>query len=222
MTYKSREDHYDGDNVTKWSGEAARQMKVLPLGAEQKASRPIIESWIKDHQLQGGTAADFGCGTAFYRKVFSPMRYIGIDQNPDMISASKLRWPGPDEIFYQVPLNKVLDHYPELENTVDVGMFVTVLQHIHHEVADEIMEQVSRILKPGAPLFVFEATYVEAFYPPETRKKYGYPEIDPERLDSILYGAAVYTVKGWSHFLDRFGFDVRSYDGRCGHLAIKR
>ncbi len=218
--YQKREDHFDGDDTAKWSGEAERQMRLLPLGTERNVSHPLVKSWLEDRQIQG-TAVDFGCGTAFYRTLFSGMRYIGIDQNPDMIAASKARWPGPDETFYQVPLNKILDNHPELENAVDAGLFLTVLQHNHHETADEIMEQVKRMLKPGALLFVMEATYVEEFYPSKTRQQLGLPDPDPERLDSMVYGAAIYTVKGWAHFLDRFGFDY-FYDGAGAHIGIKR
>lgn len=219
---KSRKDFFDGDDTAKWSGEAKRQMQVLPPGAEKSFSWPLYESWVNKLDLRG-TAVDFGCGTAYYRPLFSNMNYIGVDQNPDMILSSKVRWPqGQREKFYQTPLNKITDNFPELSGVGDAGLFVTVLQHNHYEVADEIMQQVCRVLKSGATLFLFEATYIETYYPPETRKRYGFPDIDPNRLDSIIYGAAIYTEKGWRNFFDKFGFDVLDYDGGCGYVAKRR
>jgi SAM-dependent methyltransferase len=223
--YKTRAQHYDGDDTRKWSGEARRQMTVLPPtdATNAKFAWPLYDVWVEKLGLAGGTAVDFGCGTAYYRSLFKELDYIGIDQNPEMIASSKIRWPESETVkFYQTPLTAILKNFPELKNTADAGLFVTVLQHNHHETAEEIMVDVCQILKPGAALFLFEATYIETYYPLETRQRGGFRDIDPECLDSMAYGAAVYTLKGWHAFFDRHGFDVLHYDNGCGHVAIKR
>lgn len=221
---KSREAFFDGDDTKKWSGEAKRQMEVLPPGDKITPREwPYYDEWLKKLGVTG-TAIDFGCGTALYRPLFSRMDYVGIDQNTDMITASKIRWKDSDkkETFCQAPLNDIISKYPELVGVGDAGLFVTVLQHNHYEVADEIMGQVNKILKPGAVLFLVEATYIERYYPDQTRLAGNFPDIEPDKLTSMVYGAAIYTEKGWRHFFDGHGFDVLDYDNGCGYVAKKR
>lgn len=219
---KSRAAFFDGDDTAKWSGEARRQMAALPAG-QSASSWPLpLAPWTSVLPA-GGTAVDFGCGTAYYRMCFKGMNYIGIDQNPDMLASAKTRWPaGGTESFFQTPLNKILDNFPQLSGVGDAGLFLTVLQHNHYEVAEEIMGHATRVLKPGATLIMHEATYIERWFPAADRKRYGFPEIDPECLESMAYGAAIYTEKGWRHFLNRFGFDTVFYDGGGWFVAKKR
>ena len=125
---------------------------------------------------------DFGCGSGLARAQFWGANYIGIDQNPDMIEACKTRWLArdPDLQVYQTPLNTILDNYPELEGIGDIGVFITVLQHNHWEVAREILEQTYRVLKPGALLTLSEGTYIDKYFSLEIRRQYSLPDvIDP-------------------------------------------
>jgi len=221
---KTRFEFYDGDDVDKWAGEAARQLEVHPPGQENMSDRIPFVLWLKEQNgSPDQTVVDFGCGTGLARTLFEGMNYIGIDQNPDMLEGIETRWKNRDPKVraYESPLNQILQHHPDLEGIADVGCLITVLQHNHWETAAEILDQVHRVLKPGAYLLMFEGTYIERHYPLETRKKYDLPDLDPERLECVD-GGAIFTPKGWAHFLDQHGFELLKYDGDCGHLSRRR
>lgn len=222
----TREEFCDGDDVKKWSEEAARQLEVHPPGAEQMSpsvAHPFIR-WQKEFNVPSdGTVVDFGCGTGLIRPVFAEMNYIGVDQNPDMLIGIQKRWQGRDSKVraFESPLNQITLHHPELKEVADVGCFCTVLQHNHWETAKEILAQAFQVLKPGAILMMFEATFTDEKYPLETRIKYKMPAPDPERLLPVD-GGAVFTPKGWANMLDEAGFDHLEYDGDCGHVSRRR
>ena len=219
----SRAQFFDGDDTAKWAGEAARQLETYPPGQENGGAEFRI--WSERYGVsKEATAYDFGCGTGLARPGFSGMRYVGIDQNPAMIAGFRQRWleRDPQVSVYTSPLNQILQNHPHLAQTGDVGCFLTVLQHNHWETAAEILDQAYGVLRPGAFLFLVEATFNEKHYPAETRRKYGLPDpIDPERL-ACVDGGAVFTYKGWCHFLRRHGFEVVDYDGDCGYVALRR
>ena len=85
----------------------------------------------------------------------------------------------------------------------------------------QILDEAAKVLKPGALLVMFEGTYTEKHYPKETRIKYDLPDIDPERLE-CADGPAIFTPKGWAHFLDQHGFELLEYDGDCGHVSRRK
>ena len=219
-----RSEFYDGDDTAKWTGEAARQLEVCPPGQEGEGDKIPFVMWIKEQEGSSDwTVVDFGCGTGLARNLFEKMNYIGIDQNFAMLKGIEARWKGLDlkVCVYESPLTEILQRYPELENVADVGCSITVLQHNHWETAAEILDQIYRVLKSGAYFFMFEATYIEKYYPLETREKYELPDLDPDRLQCID-GGAIFTSKGWGHFLDQHGFELLKYDGDCGYLSRRR
>lgn len=220
---KTRAQFFDGDDTGKWAGEAARQLQVFPPGSEKGGNEfPPLRA--KYGIPNDGVGVDFGCGTGLVRPGFGTMNYIGIDQNPGMLAGIEKRWAGrdPKVSAYESPLNKILDNHPQLREVGDLGCFVTVLQHNHWETAAEILDQAHGVLKPGAYLFLMEATYIERHYPKETRLKYGLPDpIDPERLECVD-GAAIFTPKGWIHFLGQRGFEFLQYDGDCCYVFRRR
>jgi SAM-dependent methyltransferase len=184
------------------------------------SERIPFSRWLGEYNIsRDGTVVDFGCGTGLARIIFEDMHYIGIDQNEAMLDGICQRWEGRDPKVnaYEAPLSQILVHHPELEGVADLGCFITVLQHNHWETAAEILDQAYRILKPNTHLMLFEGTYIEKHYPEEVRRKYDLPELDPERLECVD-GGAIFTPKGWEHFLGQHGFELLEYDGDCSYI----
>lgn len=212
---KPREEFFDGDDKEKWSEEAQRQITENLPGKEPSYDSFGFRQFVLENNLQG-IGVDFGCGTGQARPVFEGMGYIGIDQNPDMIEGLQKRWKGRNQgpiQYYQTPLTSILQNFPDLESTGDAGLFITVLQHNHYETAGEILDQAFGVLKPGAVLFMMEATYTEEYYPENVRIKYDLPPVDPERLECVD-GPAIYTPKGWFNLLAKHGFELVKYTGK--------
>jgi SAM-dependent methyltransferase len=157
------------------------------------------------------------------RPVFPGMSYIGIDQNPSMLAGIRTRWQerDPGIRVYESPLAQITILHPELRGIADMGCFVTVLQHNHWSTAGEILDQAFQVLKPGGLLVLVEGTYIDKHYPAEARAKYRLPPLDPDRLEPAA-ASAIFTPKGWSHFLGEHGFDYLDYDGDCTHVARRK
>ena len=130
---KTREEFFDGDDTSKWSGEAARQLEVHPPGTENVNIHGPFEKWYNEYpRNEENIVFDFGCGTGLARSGFMDCRYIGVDQNLDMLKGAQTRWEGRDprtEVF-ESPLNQITQHHPSLMGMGDFGFFLTVLQHI--------------------------------------------------------------------------------------------
>jgi SAM-dependent methyltransferase len=221
---KTREEFYDGDDTAKWAGEAARQLEVYPPGQEEWASVIPFEQWLSKYNIdRNGTVVDFGCGTGLLRGIFEGMNYIGIDQNYAMLEGIEARWGGrdPKVCAYESPLTKITQYHPELIGVGDLGLFCTVLQHNHWTTAGEILHQAAQVLKPEAFLFMYEGTFDDKHYPKEAREKYDLPDPDPNRLE-CADGGAIFTPKGWEHFLGQHGFELLEYDGDCGYLSKRK
>jgi SAM-dependent methyltransferase len=218
---------FDGDDESKWSGEAARQLEMHPPGQEYSQPSPDhpFVHWRNKYGVPSdGVVVDFGCGTGLLRPVFETLNYIGVDQNPEMVEGIQLRWKDRDPSFcvYQAPLTEIVETHPVLQEVADMGCFCTVLQHNHFDTAAEILDQAFQVLKPGAILVMMEATFIERHYPEETRIKYRLPDpIDPESLEAADQ-AAIFTVKGWENLLDQHGFDLLEYDGDCMYVSRRR
>lgn len=220
----TREEFFDGDDPTKWAGEAARQLEEYPPGKEAWADVIPFPQWLDKYGIdRSGLVVDFGCGTGLLRGIFKDMRYVGIDQNYAMLDGIEKRWMGRDDkmVAYESPLPEITNHHPELKGVGDLGIFCTVLQHNHWTTAGEILHQASLVLKPGALLFMFEGTFTEKSYPKEVREKYDLPDPDPERLE-CADGPAIFTPKGWANILNQNGFDYVEFDGTSGHVAKRR
>ena len=233
-----RDQFCDGNDMRKWSNHAREQLEGVPPGStpatmpsgneEQCGTTGPFPDYIKEHNIQG-TGVDFGCGTSIHRNTWNGMHYIGIDQNPAMLNGALTRWKGRENLkvlsskWYQVPLGSVTNHFPELVEIGDAGVSITVLQHNHYEDGKEILDQIYKVLKPGAPYFFMEGTYEDRWFPAENRIKCEYGDadpIDPNNLEP-LKGQCMFTVKGWHHFLAEHGFKI-IYDEDSNYIAIKQ
>ncbi len=225
------ETHKDAEDFPKWAGEAERQLQVVPKGAEKNYGYTSkMDDWLTEFGFREthGVGVDFGCSSAMYRNLFKDMDYIGIDQNPKALVIAQARWQGRDAetgnrktSFYETPLSKVVENFPELTGVGDIGMFITVLQHNHIRPATEVLKGAAKVLKPGAPLMLMEGTYDVRYYDEASRIRHNFPPIDPEQLGSV-FGMGAFTAKGWVDFLNSNGFENTIYDGTSYYLAFRR
>ena len=226
------ESHKDAEDFPKWAGEAARQLEVVPRGEETAYGYSSkLNDWLTEFGLREshGTAVDFGCSSAMYRNLFKDMDYIGIDQNPQALQIASRRWQGRESetggrktVFYEAPLSNVVGTFPELTEVGDIGLSITVLQHNHIRPGKEVLKGMSKVLKPGAPLMLMEATYDVRYYNDDAlMRRENFPPIDPEQLDSP-FGMTVFTAKGWVNFLNSHGFENTVYDGTSYYLTFRR
>ena len=229
----------DGDDEKKWSNHALEQLEncppgstamTLPSGSEEMSGidGPFPE-YLKEHNIQGA-GVEFGCGTSIHRNLWNGMHYIGIDQNLGMLHGALERWKGRESEkvlssqWYEAPLGGITNAHPELKEIGDAGQSITVLQHNHYEDGKEMLDQIYKVLKPGAPFFFMEGTYAERWFPAENRVKYGYGDegpIDPDNLEP-LKGQCMFTVKGWENFLAEHGFKVILADENSNYIAIRQ
>lgn len=216
MSLVSREEFFDSDDTNKWTEEAESQLKNYPLdGKPLQYANTFFAQFLKDNP-RIVSVVDIGCGTGLARLLFAESQYSGIDQNERMLEIAKARWP--NDSFYFSPINKITELFPRLIGRFHIGLFLTVLQHNHHEVVKEALFQAHKLIQPGGHLFLVEATDNYKNYPPATRIKYNIPPFDPHRLESIN-GGGIFTAVGWHRLLKECGFVVIRYDGDCSYIA---
>lgn len=236
--YVSREKFFDGHDEKKWSNHAIEQLRDVPPGSTpesmgsgnelQAGTDDALARYLKKNNIQG-TGVEFGCGTSIHRNRWNGMHYVGIDGNPGMIKGSEDRWAGRENKgvlssrWFLTTLNTITDNCPELIGIGDAGSCITVLQHNHYEDGKEIMDQIYKVLKPGAPFFFVEGTYAEQWFPAENRVKYGWGDsspIDPDNLDPVR-GSCIFTEKGWRNFMSQHGFEI-IFAENSTYIAIRQ
>lgn len=142
--YKDRAKEYE--QVYEWRDHNRQEEQDL-MGAEMKAF------------LSGTNVIDVGCGTGYWTQKISETAksIVGIDINQAVldIAASKT---------YDCPTEfKLMDayklEYPDRTFTGAISSFW--LSHIRKENINEWIEQLHRILKPEAHVFISDNTFIE-------------------------------------------------------------
>ena len=138
----------------------------------------------------GGNVLDFGCGTKPYESLFSnATHYTGVDIEVSGHNHADSKV----DVFYD---GKTL---PFIDGNFDSVVSFEVFEHLFN--IDEVLAEVSRVLKPGGRLLV---TIPFAWEEHE-----------------ILYDFARYTSYGIEHVLRQAGFDVvRTVKSTTSVLAI--
>lgn len=99
---------------------------------------------------QGGRTLDLGCGTGIYSRFFTPDRYCGVDISPAYIAAAKAKFP--------THRFEVQDATATSFSTAgfDACMISGVLHHLDDELAAQVLSEVSRVVKPGGVVVIWE------------------------------------------------------------------
>ena len=142
--YKDRAKEYE--QVYEWR-DPIRQEEQTHMGTEMK------------HYLSGKDVIDIGCGTGYWtQRVSKTARSIvGIDINQGVLDiAINKTYSCPTEF-------KVMDayrvEYPE--NTFTGALASFWLSHVRREDLYVWIEQMHRVLKPGAHVFISDNTFIE-------------------------------------------------------------
>lgn len=127
-----------------------------------------------------GRMLDFGCGSKPYRSLFTVKEYIGLD-----IQAS-----GHDHMETQADVFYDGKTLPFADEFFDCALTAEVLEHVFN--LDEILTELCRVLKPGAPVLI--------------TIPFGWDQHE------VPYDFARYTEFGIRHLLQKHGFEILSIE----------
>ncbi len=131
------------------------------------------------HHLTG-TMLDFGCGSKPYKSLFNVTNYVGLDfENPGHSHQNE-----QIDIFYDGK------HIPAADNYFDSAFSSEVFEHVFN--LPEMLPEIYRVLKPGAPILV---TCPFAICEHEAPNDY-----------------ARYSSFALKHMMEKNGFEVLAYE----------
>ena len=141
--------------------------------------------------IKGKTILDFGCGSGRWAEFFCSRGaiYTGVDISDEMIELSKSRYPG----MTFITLND--DEIPLETDSSDFVFSIAVIHHNRPPQQEEIFGEISRILKPGGYLFLFEGlgtTQWEHMFPHAMRE--WIQMVEQYDFDCIMH-------RGYSYFV---------------------
>lgn len=141
-----------------WSRHAGQQMEMRAYdgSADETLTAPFSLTLAEE---PWGVALDFGCGTGLWRDFFRAGRYVGLDQNPEMIAGARQRWAGDDAEFVLCPDLADGARMPFEDGTFDVVCCIAVLQHNYDSDKQKVLDEIRRVLRPGGRLLMYEGTY---------------------------------------------------------------
>lgn len=104
----------------------------------------------------GGKLLDVGCGSGHYSvplKELSPnLHYYGIDTSPMAVKVSK-KYATPESVIRLGSATEL----PYSDNSFDVVMSITCLQHLPVEMRLQAISEMKRVLKPGGLIMMRES-----------------------------------------------------------------
>jgi SAM-dependent methyltransferase len=103
--------------------------------------------------INNKTILDFGCGSGRWVEYFCNLgaSYIGVDISDEMINLAKSRYPENSFTVlkdYKIPLE---------DDSCDFIFSIAVIHHNPPPQQEKLLSEISRVLKPGGYLFLFEA-----------------------------------------------------------------
>jgi ubiquinone/menaquinone biosynthesis C-methylase UbiE len=107
----------------------------------------------------GLTLLDVPCGTGTLRSICAPCTYMGVDIDESRVRAARLKFRNTDE--FCVGNAAALD-YPagSFDRILAAGLF----HHVDDGLAQAILTEFARLLKPSGQVVVFEAIWPRRWY----------------------------------------------------------
>jgi SAM-dependent methyltransferase len=143
---------HEGDFITfKWDGFVCAP-SIPMLLARHNYETALIEQLLADKGVQ--RSLEFGCGFGRLTPTFARLsaKHIAIDIDPKALSLARRAYPHLD--FRLSDGGKL----PFDDNTFDLVVTWTVLQHIRPELIDEVLADILRVLLPDGRLLLCEET----------------------------------------------------------------
>lgn len=135
---------------------------------------------------------DLGCGGSLWRHLFDGYDYTGVDQNENMISFAKKRFP--NDKYFISPGEKL----PLEDESFDLVFTAAVLQHNLHPRKADVVKEIYRVLKPNGHYFCTENT----FRLDNCHHTFGNKPWNPHMDDGYSF-----TSMGWEWFMKQYGFE---------------
>ena len=156
------------------------------------------------------TVVDLGCGGGLWRKLFQDFTYMGLDQSPGMIKSAIGRGVADNEKFIHMEQwNKM----PLDDSSIDLVWTSAVLQHNLHDQKAKVIDEITRVLKPGGYLMCTENTFREDNY------RSTFPRI-PIWNDNLNDGYS-FTKGGWERFMKERGLELLKFSTPSEYLFRK-
>jgi ubiquinone/menaquinone biosynthesis C-methylase UbiE len=130
--------------------------------AAAEKSKPQIAD-IKQHVSSDSVLLDLGCGYGRVAKYLLPQQslshYVGVDSAYEMLQLFKEHYEH-SEVEQRTPLTLVnadIHTLPLINQSVDVVVVSAVFLHNHKSVVKQSVEELKRVMKPGATLLVYSS-----------------------------------------------------------------
>lgn len=155
--------------------------RLLNIVKENNGSRPL-------------KVLDYGMGTGLWRNLFDrkDFKYIGCDQNKDMVNGAKWRFPDDTLVVFNAKFDTNIFEL----HSFDLVFTSAVIQHNLHDQKRPILQFFKHILKPGGFYLMTENVWRE--------------DNVPGVKDGMTDGYS-FTANDWEIFMSGEGFKLVEY-----------
>jgi len=188
-----------------WTNHAEQQWEENKTGHDFSGGNKLRD-WMKGLD-NVSKVVDLGCGGSLWRKMFLDFDYLGIDQNENMISYAKKRFPDSNYLVSNA------ENTPLEDGSVDLVFTSAVLQHNLHERKADVVKEIYRILRPGGYYMCTENTLRKDNF------MYAFPNV--LAWDDAMDDGYSFTPNGWERFMSGFGFKLVKFDEPSEYLYQK-
>lgn len=122
--------------------------------------------------FRGATVLDVGCGTGALASLLADRgaRILGVEPSGEWATAAHQRLRTRDVTDGQITIADGA-RIPLADCSVDYVMSLQVLEHVHLAVAEQIIHQVARVLRPGGRVYLRSENYC-SFWEPHYRVRW--------------------------------------------------
>lgn len=181
-------------DALRWTVEAGFEGERLVIARE-------LRPWHGDRRR----FLDLGCGTGVFAAEFPPGRYVGVDIAPGYLRFAAHRRPGS----YVASAGEALAF---ADASFDAALVLGVLHHLPDSTARAAMDELARVLRPGATALVMEDTP-----PPEGQNPAGHLMHALDRGEHIRSEAEYRAIFGPRFAVER-AYPMRS--GICDYAVF--
>ncbi len=194
----------DSRDKNVWTNHEVEQWEENKTGHDFSGGYKLRD-WLEETGVT--KVVDLGCGGSLWRKLFKGFDYTGIDQNENMITHARKRFPDSTYIVSDA------ENTPLEDGSVDLIFTSAVLQHNLHNRKRDVVKEISRVLRPGGYYMCTENTFREDNFHTT------FPHIPTwnEHLDD----GYSFTMLGWEKFMTEFGFKMLKFDEPSEYLFQK-
>ena len=181
-------------NKAVWDTHSVQLLNQIGTSPADHINTPQIAKWVRN--LDCSTVLDFGCGVGVFSYLFHNLKYVGCDQNEEMIRTARSKWP--DKYFILHDWSSL----PFSDGTFDLAFTRAVIMHNSNEDKEELLPEFVRVIKPGGYYISSEATFTEEVW----EKRFPGQPFDSNYTDGFTF-----TKDGWMSLFSEFGLTLVEY-----------